>query len=108
MIPCRFPRRKWVAGAAANRPRGSSHATNAARASPAAAETKKRPVPQPPAASPAKPEPVETAETPPAYGPPPRRMEPVLPEDQRRQRIEEIPNRLHEVDQMLTRVQPAV
>jgi outer membrane biosynthesis protein TonB len=65
---------------------------------------KKRPAPQPPAASPAKPEPVETAEAPPATDLPPRRMEPVLPEDQRRQRVEEISNRLHEVDQMLTRV----
>jgi len=31
-------------------------------------------------------------------------MEPVLPEEQRRQRIEEISNRLHKVDEILTRV----
>ncbi len=64
----------------------------------------RKPQPRPASASPAKPEPAETAETPPATDLPPRRMEPVLPEEQRRQRIEEISNRLHEVDEMLTRV----
>jgi len=60
--------------------------------------------PQPPTASPAKPEPVETAEAPPATEPPPRRVEPVLPEEQRRQLLEEISARLKEVDQTLGRV----
>jgi hypothetical protein len=70
---------------------------------PAAAQQKPRkPRPRQATAS-SKPEPAETADTPPADLPP-RRMEPVLPEEQRRQRIEEISNRLHEVDQTLTRV----
>jgi len=64
----------------------------------------KRPQPRQATASSSKPEPVETTDAPPATDLPPRRMEPVLPEEQRRQRIEEISNRLHEVDETLTRV----
>lgn len=56
------------------------------------------------AVSPAKPEQVESAEAPPATEAPPRRMEPVLPENQRLQRIQEITVRLREVDQILDRV----
>jgi hypothetical protein len=71
---------------------------------PAATQQKpRRPRPRQATASSSKPEPAETTDTPPADLPP-RRMEPVLPEEQRRQRIEEISNRLHEVDQTLTRV----
>lgn len=57
------------------------------------------------AAPPAKPEPTETAEAP-APEVPPRRMEPVLPEEQRRQKMEEISARLKEVEQALARVTP--
>ena len=54
---------------------------------------------------PAKPEPVETAEAPQAEAPP-RRMEPVLPEELRRQKNEEISARLKEVEQTLIRFTP--
>jgi len=66
----------------------------------------KRPTPSPPAAVPAKPEPpVETAEAPPAATEPARpRIEPVLPAEQRRQLTEDISSRLHEVDQILSRI----
>jgi len=60
--------------------------------------------PQAPAASPPKPEQAETAETPPATDLPPRRIEPVLSEDQRRQVMIEISGRLHDVDEMLARL----
>ena len=61
--------------------------------------------PQPAAASPAKPEPVETTETPPPTAEPPRpSIEPVLPADRRRQLQEDVASRLREVDQKLTRL----
>jgi hypothetical protein len=65
---------------------------------------RKRTAPQPLAATPAKPEPVETAETPPGTDQPPQRLEPLVPEDQHRQQIEEISSRLREVDGMLARL----
>lgn len=53
-----------------------------------------------------KPEPVETADTQqPAAEAPPRRMEPVLPESQRVQRMEEISARLKDLDQAVVRAQ---
>jgi hypothetical protein len=66
----------------------------------------RRPAPQPPVTAPAKPEPsVETAEAPPPATEPARpRIEPVLPAEQRRQLTEDVASRLHEVDQILTRV----
>lgn len=58
-----------------------------------------------PAASLGKPEPVETAEAPPVTtDTPPHRLEPVMPENQRRQRIEDISARLNEVEQTLKRI----
>jgi len=52
-----------------------------------------------------KPEAAETADTPPALAEAPRpRIEPLLPEDQRRQLQEEISSRLKEVEQMLNRI----
>jgi len=63
----------------------------------------KRHRPSAPATSPAKPETVETAEAPPTEAPP-HRLEPVIPENQRIQRMEEISARLKEVEQTLTRV----
>ena len=67
---------------------------------------KKTPAPQPPVALPSKPEPpVETAEAPPPATEPARpRIEPVLPADRRRQLTENISSRLHEVDQILSKV----
>src|SRR5579859_1100155 len=68
---------------------------------------KKGPAPSPPATVPAKPEQpaVETAEAPPPATEPARpRIEPVLPAEQRRQLTEDIASRLHEVDQILSRV----
>jgi hypothetical protein len=60
-----------------------------------------------PAASPAKPETVETADAPPVVPEtPPHRLEPVIPEGQRIQRMEEISARLRDVEQTLKRVQP--
>jgi outer membrane biosynthesis protein TonB len=70
---------------------------------PAPRQKPRKPQPRQATASSSKPEPVETTDAP-ATDLPPRRMEPVLPEEQRRQRIEEISNRLHEVDEILTRV----
>lgn len=65
----------------------------------------RRPLPQPSAAAPAKPDPAETAEAPPATTEPARpRIEPVLPAEQRRQLTEDISSRLHEVDQKLSRI----
>lgn len=65
----------------------------------------KRTGPQPPAAPPAKPEAVETAETPPPTAETPRpRIEPVLPEDKRRQLQEDVASRLRDVEQKLTRL----
>jgi hypothetical protein len=66
----------------------------------------RRPTPQPPATGQIKPEPpVETAEAPPPTTEPARpRIEPVLPAEQRRQLTEDIASRLHEVDQILSRV----
>lgn len=66
----------------------------------------KRTGPQPAAAPPAKPEqPVETAETPPPATEPPRpRIEPVLPEDQRKQLQEDVASRLRDVEQKLARL----
>lgn len=60
--------------------------------------------PQPASTAPAKPEQVEAVEAPAATDLPPRHIEPALTEDQRRQRIEEISNRLHDVAQILSRV----
>lgn len=60
--------------------------------------------PQPASPAPAKPEQAEAVETPAATDLPPRHIESALTEDQRRQRIEEISNRLHEVAQILSRV----
>jgi hypothetical protein len=68
---------------------------------------RQRPAPQPAAPSSAKPDTAETTEAAPATDMRPRRMEPVLPTDLRRQRVEEISNRLHDVDEILTRVQAA-
>ena len=66
----------------------------------------RRPSPSPAAPAQAKPEiPVETTEAPPVSTEPARpRIEPVLPADRRRQLTENISSRLHEVDQILTRV----
>jgi hypothetical protein len=66
----------------------------------------RRPAPSPATAAPAKPEPpVETAEAPPVSTEPARpRIEPVLPAEQRRQLTEAISSRLHEVDQILSRI----
>ena len=70
-----------------------------------AAPRRKRPRSGAPAASPAKPEPVETAEAPPvAPETSPHRLEPVIPENQRRQKIEDISARLSEVEQTLKRI----
>jgi hypothetical protein len=68
---------------------------------------RKKPRASAPAASQAKPEPVETADTPPvAAEAPPHRLEPVIPEGQRIQRMEEISARLKDAEQTLKRVQP--
>jgi len=65
---------------------------------------KKIPAPQPPAAAPAKTEPAENAEAPPAATETARpRIEPVLPAEQRRQLMEDVSSRLHQVDQILNR-----
>jgi hypothetical protein len=64
----------------------------------------KRRRPSAPAASPTKPETVETAEAPPPTEAPAHRLEPVIPEGQRIQRMEEISARLKEVEQTLKRV----
>lgn len=66
----------------------------------------RRPAPSPAAATPAKPEPpVETAEAPPVPTELARpRIEPVLPAEQRRQLTEAISSRLHDVDQILSRI----
>ena len=65
------------------------------------AKKKGRPTPAPP---PAKPEPVETAEAPATPEAPPQRLEPLISEQQRLQREEEISARLKEVKQTLSRV----
>jgi len=66
----------------------------------------KRTGPQPAAAPPVKSDPVETAETPaPATAETPRpSIEPVLPEEKRRQLQEDVASRLRDVDQKLTRL----
>ncbi len=66
----------------------------------------RRPAPSPATAAPSKPDPpVETAEAPPVATEPARpRIEPVLPAEQRRQLTEAISSRLHEVDQILSRI----
>jgi hypothetical protein len=64
----------------------------------------KRRRPSVPAASPTKPETVETAEAPLPTEAPAHRLEPVIPEGQRLQRIQDISARLKEVEQTLTRV----
>ena len=71
------------------------------------APRRKKPRPGASAASAAKPEPVETADAP-AVAPEtaPHRLEPVIPENQRIQRMEEISARLREAEQTLKRVQP--
>jgi hypothetical protein len=77
-------------------PAGKSAASTAGRP--------KRP-PTPPTAAPSKPEAVETAEAPAsATEAPPRRIEPVLPDEQRRRLNEDIVSRLREVDQLLGRI----
>jgi len=74
-------------------------------AEPSPARSKKRrAAPQAATAAPAKPEPVETAAEAPPTEAPPRRMEPVLPEGQRLQRIQDITAHLKEVEQTLARV----
>jgi hypothetical protein len=66
----------------------------------------RRPSPSPPATAQAKPEPpLETTDAPPVATEPARpRIEPVLPAEQRRQLTEAISSRLHEVDQILSRI----
>jgi hypothetical protein len=76
-------------------PAGTSAARTAGRP--------KKPTP-PPTAAPSKPEAVETAEAPAATEAPPRRIEPVLPDEQRRRLNEDIVSRLREVDQLLGRI----
>src|SRR5579871_1749177 len=51
-----------------------------------------------------KPEPAETADTPPPAEAQPHRLEPVMPEDQRRQQIEEISARLSKADAALNQI----
>jgi len=65
---------------------------------------KKKPGTQAPVASPAKPETVETAEAPPPTEAPAHRLEPVIPEGQRIQRIQDISARLNEVEHTLKRI----
>lgn len=66
----------------------------------------KRTGPQPAAAPPAKSDPVETAETPPPAVEAPRpSIEPVLPEEKRRQLQEDVASRLRDVGQGLTRLE---
>jgi hypothetical protein len=67
----------------------------------------RRPPSAPPSVAPVKPEPVETAETPPpapAVEAPRPRIEPALTAQQRRQLNEEIASRQHKVEQMLVSI----
>jgi hypothetical protein len=66
-----------------------------------------RPPAVPPLVAPVKPEPVETAETPPpapAVEAPRPRIEPALPAEQRRQLNEEIASRQHKTEQMVAAI----